>query len=177
MQDPCCKMSKRIQKEIKDATQNDSYNFFYDEQGMFGRQYCCYLRFIIQQGVYTGQTHIIRLSFWSGTVDQPRVFPINAPSVVFETPIYHPNISTSGGVCLDILQDKWSPMFSITVIYNTILLLLENPNPKSPLNIEAAKEISNPELFAEHVRQHYFTQLTRRADILLAAECLQTKKI
>ncbi|VDN37400.1 unnamed protein product, partial [Dibothriocephalus latus] len=43
----------------------------------------------------------------------PKDYPFNPPKVKFITPIYHVNVGTTGTICLDILQDKWSPALSI----------------------------------------------------------------
>jgi ubiquitin-conjugating enzyme E2 M len=71
------------------------------------------------------------------------MYPHDAPKVKCETPVYHPNIDTSGNVCLNILREDWKPILSISaVIYGLINLFLE-PNPNDPLNQEAAEVLRN----------------------------------
>jgi len=68
----------------------------------------------------------------------PSNFPTKPPRVQFITSIYHPNISTNGSICLDLLQDRWSAALKISDILLSISSLLNDPNPKDPLNTDAA---------------------------------------
>ncbi len=43
-----------------------------------------------------------------------------------------------GSICLDIIQDQWSPIHSISTILTSIQSLLCDPNVASPANPEAA---------------------------------------
>jgi ubiquitin-conjugating enzyme E2 A len=75
-------------------------------------------------------------------------YPNKAPTVKFKSNMFHPNIYADGGICLDILQNQWSPIYDVSAILTSIQSLLCDPNPNSPANIEAAK------LFTENRREY-----------------------
>lgn len=66
-------------------------------------------------------------------------YPYAAPTVLFKTPIYHPNVDFSGRICLDILKDKWSAVINIQAVLLSLQSLLGEPNNSSPLNGQAAE--------------------------------------
>ncbi|MFA6049431.1 MAG: ubiquitin-conjugating enzyme E2 [Candidatus Micrarchaeia archaeon] len=58
--------------------------------------------------------------------------------LVWLTPIFHPNIREDGKVCIQLVN-KWSAGQTMANIVDALHQLLENPNPDSPLNTDAAR--------------------------------------
>ncbi|KAJ1880004.1 Ubiquitin-conjugating enzyme E2 2 [Coemansia sp. RSA 486] len=65
-------------------------------------------------------------------------YPNKPPTVRFASKIFHPNVYANGELCLDILQNRWSPTYDVAAILTSIQSLLHDPNPNSPANAEAA---------------------------------------
>ena len=81
-------------------------------------------------------------------------YPNKPPKVKFLTKMYHPNIYNDGSICLDILQNQWSPVYDISSILTSIQSLLCDPNTKSPANNEAAELYSkNPKEYVQRVKE------------------------
>ena len=95
------------------------------------------------------------ITLWTATIDGPadtpyaglvfklsmefaNNYPYSPPTVLFKTPIYHPNVDFSGRICLDILKDKWSPALQIRTVLLSIQALLSAPNPDDPLANDVA---------------------------------------
>jgi ubiquitin-protein ligase len=53
--------------------------------------------------------------------------------------MFHPNVYQDGSLCLDILQNRWSPTYDVSTILTSIQSLLHDPNPNSPANANAAQ--------------------------------------
>ncbi|PNY03893.1 ubiquitin-conjugating enzyme E2 2-like protein [Trifolium pratense] len=109
-------------------------------------------------------------------------YPNKPPTVRFVSRMFHPNkvqteigsvsvykfnfwkflksVYADGSICLDILQNQWSPIYDVAAILTSIqepqaldqpLLvasLLCDPNPNSPANSEAAR------MFSENKREY-----------------------
>jgi len=73
------------------------------------------------------------------SINVQKEYPNKAPTIKFVNKIYHPNVSTDGMICLDVLKENWKPIYTFRTIIMSIISLLSDPNPESPLNGEAAK--------------------------------------
>lgn len=87
-------------------------------------------------------------------------YPNKPPAVKFISQMFHPNVYATGELCLDILQNRWSPTYDVAAVLTSIqryveglpwLLpaghvfskanlssLLNDPNTGSPANVEAS---------------------------------------
>ncbi len=81
-------------------------------------------------------------------------YPQKAPKVSFITKIFHPNVYETGALCLDIIQNRWSPSYDVQSILTSVQSLLNDPNPNSPANAEAARlyKDNRPE-YARRIRE------------------------
>ncbi|CAH1975575.1 unnamed protein product [Acanthoscelides obtectus] len=85
----------------------------------------------------------------------PNSYPYSAPLVKFLTPCFHPNVDTSGNICLDILKDKWSALYDVRTILLSIQALLGEPNIDSPLNALAAEKWQVQDEYKKYVLETY----------------------
>ncbi|KAJ5344434.1 Ubiquitin-conjugating enzyme E2 2 [Penicillium brevicompactum] len=65
-------------------------------------------------------------------------YPNKPPGVKFISQMFHPNVYGTGELCLDILQNRWSPTYDVAAILTSIQSLLNDPNTSSPANVEAS---------------------------------------
>jgi len=72
-------------------------------------------------------------------IDIPNEYPFKPPKILFLTKIYHPNVKSDGNVCMNIIQEGWSPQHKISDILNTLKTTLTTPDPDHPLENDIAQ--------------------------------------
>ncbi len=103
--------------------------------------------FIIGTELYEGGVFQIEIKI-------TRKFPFEPPQVKWLTPIFHPNFIRNR-VCIGIFGKDWTPNMNIAGVIEALRNLLHFPNPRSPLNREAAKLLlKKPEEYEKRVRKH-----------------------
>ncbi|KAH3679308.1 hypothetical protein WICMUC_001132 [Wickerhamomyces mucosus] len=96
-----------------------------------------------EESVYHGGYFRAQMKF-------PSDFPFSPPTFRFTPAIYHPNVYRDGRLCISILHqggdptsdepdaETWSPAQTVETVLISIVSLLEDPNPSSPANVDAA---------------------------------------
>lgn len=62
-------------------------------------------------------------------------YPNSPPTVKFISKIFHPNVYANGELCLDILQNRWSPTYDVVAILTSVQSLLNDPNPNRSVRL------------------------------------------
>ena len=96
---------------------------------------------------------------WRIRIMFPDNYPFKSPSVGFLNKIFHPNVDyNSGTICLNVLNQSWTPIYTASHIIDTFLpQLLTYPNPEDPLNQEAAKMLmDSPDTYSRYVKSTIF---------------------
>ena len=122
---------KRLQKELSDLEKDNSITNI--SIGLKNDNYFEWEAVILGPTDTPYEGGIFNLNISIGTK-----YPFTPPTCIFNTKIYHPNINSSGHICLDILKTQWSPSLTISKVLLSICSLLSDPNPNDPLVPEIA---------------------------------------
>ncbi|KAH9441649.1 hypothetical protein Pst134EA_032732 [Puccinia striiformis f. sp. tritici] len=101
----------------------------------------------------------------------PRDYPLSPPKMTFKPPLLHPNVYTSGEVCISILHppgedpnqyesasERWSPVQSVEKILLSVISMLAEPNVESGANIECCKLYRDDRKMYEKTVQQFVRQ-------------------
>jgi len=126
---------KRIQRELQELGRDPPANC---SAGPVGEDLFHWQATIMgpDDSPYSGGVFFLDIHF-------PADYPFKPPKVSFTTRIYHCNINSNGGICLDILKDQWSPALTISKVLLSICSLLTDANPEDPLVPEIAQMLKN----------------------------------
>ncbi|VWU53051.1 ubiquitin-conjugating enzyme E2 [Hepatocystis sp. ex Piliocolobus tephrosceles] len=96
---------KRITKELQNLNKDPPTNC---SAGPIGDDLFFWQATIMGPGdsPYENGVYFLNIKF-------PPDYPFKPPKIIFTTKIYHPNISTAGAICLDILKENWREALSI----------------------------------------------------------------
>ncbi|KAK4704617.1 peroxin-4, partial [Phenoliferia sp. Uapishka_3] len=73
-------------------------------------------------------------------IDVPTTYPALPPVLGFRGKVFHPNVHfKTGEICLDVLKDQWSPVWTLASACLAVQSLLAAPEPSSPLNVDAGE--------------------------------------
>ncbi len=92
-------------------------------------------------------------------------YPAAPPRGYFMTKIFHPNIASNGGICVNALKKDWTQTMTLSHIFQVIRCLLIVPFPESSLNDEAGK------LFMTSYDEYH-----RRAKLMTAVHAIPASK-
>ena len=105
--------------------------------------------------------------FFKALLEFPDDYPNSPPQMKFVTKMWHPNIYPDGRVCISILhppgvdkfneqeraEERWGPSLGAEEILLSVISMLNDPNPDSPANIDAAVMFrNNPDEYKSRVR-------------------------
>ncbi|XP_075813925.1 ubiquitin-conjugating enzyme E2 L3-like isoform X1 [Microtus pennsylvanicus] len=73
-------------------------------------------------------------------------YPFKPPTITFKTKIYHPNIDEKGQVCLLVISaENWKPATQTNQVIQSLIALVNDPQPEHPLNRQKPEYSFDPE--------------------------------
>ncbi|KAI6039941.1 ubiquitin-conjugating enzyme [Pisolithus marmoratus] len=121
---------RRIQKELRDIKEKPIDGIFVEPENDNLFVWNCTVKGA-SDTPYKGGTFRFKLEL-------PSSFPFKAPTVVFQTKIYHPGINDEGHICVPILRDEWKPSVTLSTVLAVIQEKVNNPSADDPFEPDIA---------------------------------------
>ncbi|CAK5277759.1 unnamed protein product, partial [Mycena citricolor] len=125
----------RIQKELTDLNKNPLEGITVEPQDDNIFEWKCSIK-AASDSPYKNGTFKFNLSL-------PANFPFKAPTVTFQTKIYHPGINEEGSICVPVLRDEWKPSITLSTVLSIIQEKVNNPRPEDPFEPDIAALLQN----------------------------------
>ncbi|XP_055711657.1 ubiquitin-conjugating enzyme E2-17 kDa isoform X1 [Phlebotomus papatasi] len=84
------------------------------------------------------------------TIEFTEEYPNKPPTVRFVSKMFHPNVYADGGICLDILQNRWSPTYDVSAILTSIQVRPHLPHATSPQTLYPENHPKHPNDLNSH---------------------------
>lgn len=80
-------------------------------------------------------------------------YPFTPPKVSIVEKVYHPNLNTKGGVCLNVLREEYKPTLTMSTFVLGLLNLMLEPNSDDGLTKEICEAMRDMNQFHRDVRK------------------------
>jgi len=128
--------TRRLTKELGDIRASADLKHFRDIQVDESNILLWNGLIVPDQAPYNKAAFKIEINF-------PAEYPFKPPKVTFKTKIYHPNIDEKGQVCLPIISaENWKPATKTDQVIQSLVALIQEPEPEHPLRADLAEEFS-----------------------------------
>ncbi|KAL6090986.1 hypothetical protein STEG23_021109 [Scotinomys teguina] len=95
------------------------------------------------QGLIVPDSPLYAKGAFRSEINFPAEYPFKPPKITFKTKIYHPNIDEKGQVCLRIISaENWNPATKTDQVIQSLIALLNDPQPEHSLRADLAEEYS-----------------------------------
>uniref|UniRef100_H0XTR4 E2 ubiquitin-conjugating enzyme n=1 Tax=Otolemur garnettii TaxID=30611 RepID=H0XTR4_OTOGA len=126
--------SRRLMKEHEEIRKcgKNSHNIQVDEANLLTRQGLI----VPDNPPYDKGAFRIEINF-------PAEYPFKPPKITCKTKIYHLNIDEKGQVCLPVIStENWKPATKTDQVIQSLIALVNDPQPEHPLWADLAEEYS-----------------------------------